>query len=333
MKIYRHGNRWRLKMHDDAGVRRWMSFDTEDEAIAYVEHLAQGVQRIDDVWSRLERKTITTPYHEVELPEEPYGLVFLSDLHFGSPHTDYRQARLDAEVIRDTPGMYAVFHGDGIDNWIIPKMAGLQRGQAVDFDDEWALLRRWLSILGDKLIIVVAGNHDNWTYTLGGIDFLQNLVDPAIFYDPQQILFTVSSGEHQLRVCVRHKWRGQSILNPTHGMERAARDIDADVYVGGHTHIATLARQFSVRERDRLALLTGTYKRYDTYARQLGLPPSQHSGAGALVIDPRKGHTFIRDIREAADYLTWKRRTERGDDDHAQAGHRQGRIRKGTRRQ
>lgn len=301
MYIYRHGKKFRIDAMKN-GKRTRYTFDTYEEAQAFAESHEQERR-----WG-IGVKSIDVQRRQATLPDEPYGIAFLSDLHFGSPYTDYAQAKADAIAIASTPGLYAVFHGDGIDNWILPKMAGLQRGQAMPFDDEMAMFKDWLGMLGRKLLVVVAGNHDNWTYTLSGIDFLKNLVNPMTFYDQHQAIFDIIAGQHQMRFAVRHKWRGQSILNPTHGMERAARDIDADVYVGGHTHIATLARYFTVRDRDRLAILTGTYKRWDSYGHALGLPPSQHSGAGVLVVDPRKGHTFIRDVAEASDYLTWKRK-------------------------
>ena len=301
MYIYRHGKKFRLDAMKN-GKRIHHTFDTYEEAQAFAENHERERRWGIDV------KSVDVQRRQATLPDEPYGIAFLSDLHFGSPYTDYAQAKADAVAIASTPGMYAVFHGDGIDNWILPKMAGLQRGQAMPFDDEMRMFKEWLEMLGKKLLVVVAGNHDNWTYTLSGIDFLQNLVNPQTFYDQHQAIFDIIAGEHRMRFAVRHKWRGSSILNPTHGMERAARDIDADVYVGGHTHIATLARYFTVRDRDRLAILTGTYKRWDSYGHALGLPPSQHSGAGVLVVDPRKGHTFIKDVAEASDYLTWKRR-------------------------
>jgi predicted phosphodiesterase len=301
MNIYRHGNKYRVDVMVNK-KRKAHLFATYEEAKAFAEN-----------HEKERRWTVTTKTPDVRqrhatLPDEPYGIAFLSDLHFGNAYTDYAQAKADATTIATTPGMYAVFHGDGIDNWILPKMAGLQRGQAMPFDDEMQMFKDWLEMLGRKLLVVVAGNHDNWTYSLAGIDFLQGLVNPMTFYDQHQAIFDIVAGTHQMRFAVRHKWRGSSILNPTHGMERAARDIDADVYVGGHTHIATLARYFTVRDRDRLAILTGTYKKWDSYGHALGLPPSQHSGAGVLVVDPRKGHTFIRDVAEASDYLTWKRR-------------------------
>lgn len=301
MYIYRHGHKYRIDIQHD-GKRKSKLFATYEEAKAYADEYEHTKR-----WS-VETKIGDVRTRHAALPDEPYGIAFLSDLHFGSAYTDYAQAKADAIAIASTPGLYAVFHGDGIDNWILPKMAGLQRGQAMPFDDEMKMFKEWLEMLGRKLLVVVAGNHDNWTYSLAGIDFLQNLVNPQTFYDQHQAIFDIIAGSHRMRFAVRHKWRGSSILNPTHGMERAARDIDADVYVGGHTHIATLARYFTVRDRDRLAILTGTYKKWDTYGHALGLPPSQHSGAGVLVVDPRKGHTFIKDVAEASDYLTWKRR-------------------------
>lgn len=304
MLIYRHGKRYRIDTRG-LGTRKAMYFATFEEAKAWADEHEKQKR-----WS-VETKAPDVRRYQTTLPDEPYGIAFLSDLHFGNAYTDYAQARADAIAIATTPGMFAVFHGDGIDNWILPKMAGLQRGQAMPFDDEMKMFKEWLEMLGRKLLVVVAGNHDNWTYTLSGIDFLQNIVSPMTIYDQHQAIFDIIAGNRQMRFAVRHKWRGSSILNPTHGMERAARDIDADVYVGGHTHIATLARQFTVRDRDRLAILTGTYKRWDSYGHALGLPPSQHSGAGVLVVDPKKDHVFIRDVEEASDYLTWKRRRAR----------------------
>ena len=299
MYIEKHGNRYRITINEHGAARR-KSFATYEEAVTFKE-----THQRRERWSR-RPGIIKRDKHHITLTPAPYALAFLSDLHFGNAMTDYAQAMKDAETIRDTHGMYAVFHGDGIDNWILPKMAGLQRGQAMPYDDEMQMFKEWLEVLGDKLLVVVAGNHDNWTYSLAGIDFLRHLVQPTVIYDQHQVIFDISAGQSRLRYAVRHKWRGNSILNPTHGLERAARDIDADVYVGGHTHIATLARYFTVRQRDRLAILTGTYKRHDSYGHALGLPPSEHSGCGVLVVDPSKDHIFVRDVAEGADYLRFK---------------------------
>lgn len=299
MKIAKHGKKWRV-FHKTG----WQYFTTYIDACEYVK--THSINKLWDTLAQIETGPADIPQFHFTAPT---ALCFLSDLHIGSSGVDYAQLRIDAETIAKTDGMHAIFHGDGIDNWIIPKLSPLQRGQAVPFDDEWALFRLWLDTLGKKLMVVVAGNHDNWTRRMGGVDFLEHLTKPIALYDDEEVLFDVIVGKRTTRICVRHKWRGHSIYNPTHGIERAARDIDADVYVGGHFHIATLARWFTVRERDRLAIITSTYKVYDSYQRTLGLPPSQHRGACAIVIDPKdKDLIFFRDINAAAKYVTYLRK-------------------------
>lgn len=318
------GRKWRFMVRDANG-RHWKSFNDYDECLsAWTDYIGQSSNKpmvavevqaieqyndIDSLWEFVEANQVNrrTDTPRILMPNEPFAIAFISDLHIGSAGCDYKKARADAEIVRDTPGMYAIFHGDGIDNWILPKMAGLQRGQMVPFDQEIALFGAWMKTIGEKLICVVAGNHDNWTSRMSGIDVVANVTPPTTLYDQNQILFDLKWSVNSLRICVRHKWRGSSQANPTGGMEKSARDLDADVYVGGHTHIGTLFRSFVVRGKDRLAVLTGTYKTHDEYAAELGFPESSHSGCGAMVVDPDGSITWIRDLKEAARYLAFKR--------------------------
>lgn len=323
----KHRNRWRFCVQEN-GVRNWKSFATYEEAkIAHEEYrcsklkqtvatsveasFIEEIEDIENLWDYVEehQHTKRSDHAQIFLPNKPFALVFLSDLHIGSSGVDYKQLRLDAETIRNTENMYAVFHGDGIDNWIIPKLAPLQRGQMIPFDKEIALFKAWLTTLQEKLLVVVAGNHDNWTTKMSGIDWLRDLVAPKALYDSQQIIFDVNFGNQSLRLCVRHKWRGTSIHNPTHGLERASKDIDADVYVGGHTHIGTLFRGFVVRDKYRIAVLTGTYKTHDHFARELNLPDNTHAGSGSVIVDTDGSMTWVHNVQEAARYVTFKNNT------------------------
>jgi predicted phosphodiesterase len=323
MSVHKRHNKWRFRTTEN-GKRVWQSFATYEEALsAYNEYMVgrrktsvpfvetvsiEEVLDIDSLWDYVEEQqhVSRTDVPQIFLPHRPFALVFLSDLHLGSSGVDYKQVRLDAETIKNTPNMYAVFHGDGIDNWIIPKMAGLQRGQIIPFDREIALFKAWLSTLSDKLLVVVAGNHDNWTTRMSGIDWLSDVVSPKALYHSQEILFDVNFGSQRVRLCVRHKWRGMSIHNPTHGIERASKEIDADIYVGGHTHIGTLFRGFVVRQKYRIAVLTGTYKKHDYYAQELNVPECVHPGSGAVVVDTDGSMTWTHNIQEAARYVAFK---------------------------
>jgi len=272
---------------------------------------------IEDVWELAEISFNATLEKEkrrnaqrIEFPAKPIALVLLSDLHIGNASTDYRQLRTDAQLINETEGMHAIFHGDGIDNWIVPKLQQLQRGQAVNFEHELMLFESWLSMISDKLVAVVSGNHDNWTHSMSGVDIVKRMLKKTkVLYDRDEIRTIISLGNKEWEFCIRHKWLGSSIYNPTHGIERFSRmGASFDIGIGGHTHIASLSREFvSNDNRQCMAIITGTYKRYDGFARQLGLPHCPHNGSGAIILQPNGTSLWIRNLDDAAEYVTYLR--------------------------
>lgn len=272
---------------------------------------------INDIWETAEFAFDITLEREkrrnaqrIEFPATPIAIAMLSDLHIGNASTDYKQLRKDARLIQETDGMYAIFHGDGIDNWIVPKLQQLQRGQAINFEQEILLFESWLSMISNKLVAVVSGNHDNWTHSLSGIDIVKRMLKTTkVLYDRDEVRTVVSVGNFEWEFCIRHKWLGSSIYNPTHGIERYSRmGASFDIGIGGHTHIASLSREFvSNDNRQCMAIITGTYKRYDGFARQLGLPHCPHNGSGALILYPNGKYMWIRDLQEAAEYITYVR--------------------------
>ena len=262
------------------------------------------------VFSQTEEKEKQKNASRIEFSNKPIAIAMLSDLHIGNSTTDYKQLRKDAELIQKTDGMYAIFHGDGIDNWIVPKLAQLQRGQAINFENELLLFKSWIATISSKLIIVVAGNHDNWTYNLSGIDVVKQMLQTTkVLYDPYEIRTIIQVGSKEWVFCIRHKWLGSSIYNPTHGIERYARmGATFDVGIGGHTHIASLSREFVGNDsRQCMAIITGTYKRYDSFAKQIGFPFCPHNGSGALILNTDGKMMWIRDLEQAAEYITYLR--------------------------
>jgi hypothetical protein len=273
---------------------------------------------VDNIWELAELHFDATLEKEkrrnaqkIEFGNKPIALALLSDLHIGNATTDYRQLRKDAELIQKTDGMFAIFHGDGIDNWIVPKLMQLQRGQAVNFEQELLLFESWLSLIADKLVAVVSGNHDNWTHSMSGIDIVKRMLKGTkVLYDRDEIRTIISVGDYHWEFCIRHKWLGSSIYNPTHGIERYSRmGATFDIGIGGHTHIASISREFiSNDNRQCMAIITGTYKKYDGFARQLGLPHCPHNGSGAIILKPNGKYLWIRDLQDAANYITYLRK-------------------------
>ena len=317
------GRKWRFCVKEN-GIKRWISYADYNECYEawtkyinraksepVLEATIQTIEEYTDIpslWEYVEanQESVRKDIPRIQMPDRPFAIAFLSDLHLGASGTDYKAIKKDAETIANTDGMYAIFHGDGIDNWILPKMQGLQRKQMVPFDMEIALFAAWIQQISPKLLCVVAGNHDNWTKKMSGIDLLKNITPPDVLYDEHQILFDLLWGNNSLRFAIRHHWRGSTQANPTGGMEKASKEIDADVFIAGHTHIGTLFRSFISRGKDRVGVLTGTYKHNDEYARELGFVPSHHSGCGAIVVDTDGSMVWIRSLDEAARYLKFK---------------------------
>ena len=61
------------------------------------------------------------------------------------------------------------------------------------------------------------------------------------------------------------------------------------------------------------ALRVAGYKIHDEYAKKLGLPNQNITPASVTIIDPEHDDnaprlkTFLHDVEEASEYLTWKR--------------------------
>jgi predicted phosphodiesterase len=219
----------------------------------------------------------------ITMPDGPFAIAMLSDIHGGSK-ADYVSIERDIKAIRDTADMYSILAGDLTDNFIIGKLANLQKFQSTTFDDEMRFLEWFLGILKDSMIAFVSGNHDNWTRKLTAFDHLRKLIDgvPTLF-DNNQVRFRLVQNGVTEKWLVRHKFKYSSIFNPTHGMqvtwERGEQPFD--VVLGGHTHIAALCNEFIKHDVKRFAVLLGTYKLRDEYGVELGYAHTHTDTAGS----------------------------------------------------
>ncbi len=107
---------------------------------------------------RIEKETLRGKF-DVHFPSGPIAISVISDQHI-APGTacDFKRMREDAELIRDTPGFYAVFGGDGVDNHIKHRSALI--GANSTPDEQWKLFDYYLQLFGDKILAIISGNHD-----------------------------------------------------------------------------------------------------------------------------------------------------------------------------
>lgn len=249
-----------------------------------------------------ERQRITFDYG-------PVCIVNIGDVHAGGTGVDYARLDRDLDLILATPGMFIGLAGDMLDNYIIGKLALLQIEREFKVSEEWVLVKRIVAKAAPKLLWSCSGNHDMWTYMLTGIDYFRDVhqqLAPNVLYGRHQILVNVHVGTAVFRWRIRHKWRGFSMYNDTHGIERANKfdqGVPFDIGVMAHTHTAGLSRQFNNGGQTGLAVICGAYKRHDEYADKLGLPRPNEQTAVAVILDELGGFITTSNLELAANFM------------------------------
>jgi hypothetical protein len=233
-----------------------------------------------ELWRQHEEKT--EEYLEKVLNEDsrlinidtdlPIGVVFLADMHVGARGTALRQMRLDAELIRNTTGLYAILGGDGWDNHI-KHLAAIIASDTTP-SEQIKMFAYYLSIFEQKILAMISGNHEAWTKALAGIDVVQHLAQQrAIVYSKDGLKITLRVGLQDYRIYIRHKTRFNSPMNPSHTIKRLYDygDWPFDVGVRGDEHEANIEK-FRRHGQQRWAVRVGSYQAYSDFAEIHGFP-------------------------------------------------------------
>jgi hypothetical protein len=217
----------------------------------------------------------------------PVAIFIVSDQHFGNQGTDVGRVFDEQRIIMKTPASYVWQAGDVVDSFIVGKLIAENFKPSLPIFEQWALARAYLKEFKDKLLAHVAGNHDHWHYRLTGIDYAREITPSTVLYDSDEIRATIHVGDKQFRINSRHKVRGNSMYNITHGLERLARfdSPDFDIYAAAHVHRGAVAREFTLNEQRKLAVMSGSYKTIDSYARQVGFERHDASTAVGIVLE------------------------------------------------
>ena len=266
-------------------------------------------------WLRAERATTAqSEWHKKRhyakitfQTDKPIAFSFVADQHISQDGPVMLQKmREDAELIRDTSGMYAILGGDGVDNHIKHHAAMINAGSRPG--TEWSMYDHYLKMFGHKIVGAISGNHDDWTQDMTGMDAVSNLMQRnRIWFAPDYFVITVAlvMGAHieKYVIKIRHQYRYNSSFNETHSVKQMLRidDHDFDVGVLCHKH------RWAYEELERIALRPGSYQVTSGYSRRYGYGLSTPT-CPTVILWPgmRKLHGF-RDVHLAADYLGWAR--------------------------
>lgn len=250
---------------------RYQPEESEQESIAdqWRDAEEKSIKRI--------RRSLERHYFDVEFPDDggPIAIAAISDQHIapGTP-VDFRQMRIDAELVRDTPGVYAMLGGDGVDQHIKHRSAMIAARSTPD--DQWKLFNHYLDIFAEKIISVVSGNHDDFVVQLGGINMLEYIArGQSLCYAPDHARITAHVGKQKYELAIRHKYRYGSTLNQVHTVKRwfdmGEEPFDCGVIC--HHHEAAM-EAFQKHGRMRWGARPGSYQISSSYSRANGFNPS-----------------------------------------------------------
>jgi len=262
----------------------------------------------EDVWAKqieASRRALharqQTQYRELHFPEPggPIIVCFPSDMHLGHPLTDHARILEDQKLVAATPRCYQVFAGDLFDNAIKHRAHKFDSGSTPA--KEVQLLEQILPVAGHRILGVISGNHDHWTFAYAGVDVLKMLLNRSgVIYSPHRLYLTIYVGGQEYTLYVTHQYRYESAMNPAHGVQRLLErgQDDFDVGVIGHTHQA-FAGMFVWRREWRVAIRPGSYQVSSDYGDMRGFNDSMPTLPVVVLHPGRRQIDAYADLRLA----------------------------------
>ena len=274
-------------------------------------------EKIDtaDVWAAYEKqnerkiaKHKNDGRYIAEFPEEVIAVSFISDQHIaGNNIVALKRMREDAELIANTPGLYACLGGDSIDNHIKHRAAILAARTTPG--DQYELFDYYLSLFSDKILGVITGNHDDWTPQVAGVDVIAQIcAKHGISFSSDEARIQAHVGDQEYRLAWRHKYRFGSQLNQTHSPKQWYRfgPEPFDIGVVCHHH-ETAIEACMMHGKQTWVCRPGSYQINSSYGRQGGFNDSLPACPTFLLYPHHRRIIGFPDVRDAVITLNAER--------------------------
>jgi len=234
----------------------------------------------------------------------PIALAESADWHYGQFGFDYDTFEKDVDTITNEPGLYVDIGGDTTHNIIEASKVGSSHNQ-IPIPVQIGVRVLALKQMIDKIMTLRTGNHDYWSTTLTGEDWLgEKARQLKIIYAKHGARINLKVGNQDYPYMARHIGRYNSSFNQTHTNKQSQR-MDypwARFTVFEHNHIADL-ETYWYDDRLCIAIRTGSYAIYDDRAQQYGYKGA-HTSTPTVVMFPDKDKIVgFMEMEDAITYL------------------------------
>jgi predicted phosphodiesterase len=218
----------------------------------------------------------------------PIGLLVIGDPHVDDDGTDLELLERHMRLIRDTEGAYAACVGDVTNNWV-GRLARLYGEQSTSAAEAWELAEWFFDEIGQKLLWLVAGNHDMWSGAGDPLKWVSR--HNHTVYEPWDIVVTLKTpetGDKPFTINMKHSFKGNSQWNTCHAIAKAAQlGTRYDLLTSGHTHVSGYQIVKDEQTGQLIhCLQVASYKIHDRYAKEMGLKDKSISPGAFVIFTP-----------------------------------------------
>lgn len=206
--------------------------------------------------------------------DAPIAITCISDVHIGSPHTDYDAFANDINFVIGDPRFYLMKGGDWADKMGNFKDAQARTGQLHPETIQLLAVEKILDALNGRVVAAIGGNHDRMDAKVTGVNSEYFIHRGRAFpYMPTGGLVELTVGKQAYRILWTHQYgAGNSRLNP-HNVFRWLRHelaSDCDIYITEHHHDPSImVREYEEFSKRRVVeIRTGSYKVSDPFSQQ-----------------------------------------------------------------
>jgi hypothetical protein len=259
----------------------------------------------EDCYDIYKRSRKTIGYNEVtfDLGDDDCGVKVDCDWHIGNEMTRIDKWSDDIELTVKTPRLFTVLTGDYTDN-----LDAINKGyeSIITVPEAKQKVRNAVSMMGNKILGVIQGCHDEWFYTQDSWDIAQYLADHSEgYWLGFRGIINLIVGEQKYSFYARHKYRRHSTDNLSWGMLYKFRKIKKnpiDVMMGGHHHYAIAHSNFECEQKVYF-LMGGSYKPYDRFTEHKDIEPAPALMPSVYLRADKHEITQFIDFREMVDLL------------------------------
>jgi hypothetical protein len=253
-------------------------------------------------------KTVGYNYFKFKF-DESIILKPLGDLHIGARTTVHKKIAEIVKFCHDTPNVKVIWVGDYIDNFGKFGPGGGIYEQAVSITKQKELAEWIAKYLKGKILGVIQGCHEEFSYRADGFDFGKYLANKAdARYLGKRAILDLEVGENTYKIYCDHNSRWWSSENVCHGLKKTCRQhSDFDLGIGAHRHVPN-AENTVIRGKMVKTCRVSSYKKPDRFIEKIKTPYapilSQCYVLLAEKIEPKYlGIVYFEDVKHALRFI------------------------------